>query len=82
MFVFSTVLLITMLIALPDFRRNWILSYRWIEQESGDDILGKTFACLAATFVAPVMTILSSIKNQLGKTPSPTEPTPQVRYES
>lgn len=82
MFVFSTVLLITMLIAFPDFRRNWILSYRWIEQESGDDILGKTFACLAATFVAPVMTILSSIKNQLGKTPSPTEPTPQVRYKS
>ena len=65
MIIFITLSTLTMFLTFPDFRRNWILSYRWIEQESGDDILGKTFACLAATFVAPVMTILSSIKNQL-----------------
>lgn len=80
-------LLVIMLFAFPEFRRNWLLSYRWIEQESDSDILGKMVAVLAATFIAPVMTIFNSIKKQLNNTTTVTqstqsEPSPQDRYNT
>lgn len=82
MFIILIVLLTTMLVALPDFRQNWLLSYRWIEKEFGHDILGKITAGFGATFTAPVMTIFSSIKNQLVNTQQTSELTPQERYNS
>lgn len=77
-----------MFLVFPDFRQNWLLSYRWIEkQESDDSIIWKVLAGLGATFVAPVITIFNSIKNQLvnrsnelGASEQPMEPTPQERY--
>lgn len=82
MFIILIVLLTTMFIALPDFRQNWLLSYRWIEKEFGRDIFGKIVAGFSASFAAPVMTIFSSIKNQLVNTQQTSELTPQERYNS
>lgn len=84
------ILLIIMFLVFPDFRQNWLLSYRWIEkQESDDSIIWKVLAGLGATFVAPVITIFNSIKNQLvnrsnelGASEQPMEPTPQERYNT
>ncbi|HEM6154903.1 TPA: hypothetical protein U2C19_001503 [Streptococcus suis] len=82
MVIILIILLVIMFLALPDFRRNWLLSYQWIEQESGRDILGKIVAGFGATFAAPVMTIFSSIKNQLVEKQQTSESTQQERYNS
>ena len=81
-------LLVIMLFAFPEFRRNWLLSYRWIEkQEAGGDIIWKILASFGATFVAPVITIFISIQNQFNGTTIETqstqsEPSPQDRYNT
>lgn len=81
-------LLVIMLFAFPEFRRNWLLSYRWIEkQEAGGDIVWKILAGLGASFVAPLITIFISIKNQFSGTTIATqstqsEPSPQDRYNT
>mgnify|MGYP003082689043 CR=1 FL=1 len=80
MFIILIVLLTTMFISLLDFRQNWLLSYRWIEKEFGHDILGKITAGFCATFAAPVITIFSSIKNQLVNTQQTSEQTTQERF--
>lgn len=74
-------LFLIMFLALPDFRQNWLLSYKWIEKQSGRDTFGRVVAGVGATFTAPVMTILGSIKNQLDKTQQSVEKTPQERYK-
>ncbi|TWT12313.1 ATP-binding protein [Streptococcus sp. sy004] len=71
-----------MFITFPDFRKNWISSYQWIEKELGNDLLGKVVASLAATTIAPVLTIISSIQNQLVNKQEVSEPTSQERYDS
>lgn len=80
MFIILIVLLTTMFIALPDFRQNWLLSYRWIEKEFDRDIFGKIVAGFDASFAAPVMTIFSSIKNQLVNNQQTSEQTQQERF--
>ena len=82
------IFLLIMFIAFPEFRHNWLLSYRWIEkQEAGGDIIWKILAGLGASFVAPLITIFISIKNQFNGTTIATqstqsEPSPQDRYNT
>ncbi|TWS94801.1 MULTISPECIES: hypothetical protein [unclassified Streptococcus] len=81
--IIIVIILLIMFITFPDFRKNWISSYQWIEKESGNDVLGKVVASLAATIIAPVMTIISSIKHQLvNNKQKVSEPTSQERYDS
>ena len=88
MIIMLFIFLLIMFIAFPEFRHNWLLSYRWIEkQEAGGDIIWKILAGLGASFVAPLITIFISIKNQFNGTTIATqstqsEPSPQDRYNA
>lgn len=76
-------------IALPEFRRSFVSVYQRIYAEIAldDDIWTKSIAVgvafIGASFAAPVMTIYSSIKNQMKSgavQKELPEPTPQERY--
>lgn len=76
MIIMLFIFLLIMFIAFPEFRHNWLLSYRWIEkQEAGGDIIWKILAGLGASFVAPLITIFISIKNQFNGTTIATQST-------